>query len=243
MNTYEAYSQNEITELRMELGETVEIFETSEGLVVTNRLQDSKSEERQSIEGGQEIELLIGSRIPLPIDLKAQGCELSGLPIKSLKINGKAIEGYSFFICPQDQDGNFLIGANFADAESRVVVISSLRDSYSLLILSHEVGHVGAGHGLNNRTNLSLALNEKVYNKYIDRAGTVNTHALKEDSDALDALKAIYEQEIEANRKAIEFLKGLGNVFPHDSEFGKASLYLKQEIDFQYLGVYGLEKI
>ena len=44
MNTYEAYSQNEVTELRMELGETVEISETPEGLVVTNKLQDGKSE-------------------------------------------------------------------------------------------------------------------------------------------------------------------------------------------------------
>lgn len=243
-NMFEKLHSNDLTELKLEFGETAEISETADGLIVKCKLQEGNGLDRTRLEGGQEIEALIGEREPLPIDLKPHGLELSGMPVKELKINGKLIEGYAVFVCPRHQNGDTLIGANFADAESKCVVISSLRDSYSLMAFFHETGHVDKGHGLNNRTQMSIDLAEKVHNKYVDFSqGTVHTESLKQDELAMDALRAIYEQETDANTRAIENVRKHGDVFSSDAELEKATLFLKQEVDFQYLAIYGIDRI
>lgn len=231
-------TERELSILQQTFNEKADIKETPEGYTVKTTL------EKGELQGGQELELTIGHRKEIPVNLKDYGLTLTGLPVTEMKINGKILEGYNLYVAPFNQNDEHISSVNFADAGSRSIVMSSVREGSDLAAFFHEAGHIEKDHTTEKRGALITEVREKAINKYFDeKTGTLDDEGLKRDSEAMKAITAVYEQEIEANDEGTKILAEFDpTIFSEDSDLNKFKDYLKAEIERQYLGIYGIKQ-
>jgi hypothetical protein len=227
----------ELALLKEGFGEEAKIQETAEGYSIETTLKNSE------LEGGQKIELTLGQRKEIPIGLDKYGLVLSGLPVSSMKVNSKVLEGYNLYTSPVNQDGAHVVSVNFAEVSTRSIVMSYIKEGTDLASLFHEIGHIEQGHTKEKRGALMDIVKDKVLTKYFDETSySFNEAGFLSDPEAVAAVMAVFDQEVEANARGAEELKNFGaGIYPNDTNYNKLQQYLRTEIEKQYLELYGIK--
>lgn len=203
-------AKHELSRLQECFGEKAEIQEIHEGYSVKAILESGE------LEGGQTIELTLGIRTEIPIDLKQYDLILSGIPIQTMKINNKTLEGYNFYTSPVNEKSGMAIAvANFAEPNSRSIIISYLKKADDIATLFHEIGHIKEDHTMEKRSSLLTKVKENPNAQYP---------------------RAVFDQEIEANNSGLEALRDFDlNMLPSDPNYKKVEQYLEKEVKKQYI--------